>query len=189
MEQTLATGTLSINNLLKNLMAQGLTEARKGNHKTAYSFFQKILKLDEANEKAMMWCAMLCADPFDAKVYLQELMARRPEDKLIRTYYGLAVKRCEELDQLLKESDLLQRWSRNEGGVGEISRLGDYLVKVGTISQQQLGAALHFQNYLRQHGQEEKLGEILLSFGYINKRQLQKALEFQRLDFFSRFND
>jgi len=170
-------------------MAQGLTEARKGNHKSAHSFFQKILKLDKANEKAMMWCAMLCADPFDAKIYLQELLERRPEDKLVRTYYGLAIKRCEELDQLLNESELLQRWSNNEGGVAEISRLGDYLVKIGIINQQQLGVALHFQEYLRQHGQAEKLGEILLSFGYINKPQLQKALDFQRIDFFSRFND
>ncbi len=189
MENTLTAEISLSKSLFETLMVQGITESRRGNHRLAFKYFQEALQLDKTNQKALMWCAMLCTDPFDAKNFLQQLLEQNPEDKLIRNYYGLAIQRCNELDQLLNESQLLQRWSKNSGGIAEFSRLGDHLVKVGEITQQQLKVALHFQEYLRKQGQNEKIGEILESFGYINKQQLQKALELQKIDFFSRFSD
>jgi len=57
-----------------------------------------------------------------------------------------------------------------------VSRLGDYLVEKGEITEQQLIDALNAQQDMRARGQNALLGQILLRRGVIQREQLDAAV-------------
>lgn len=57
-----------------------------------------------------------------------------------------------------------------------VSRLGDYLVEKGEITEQQLIEALNAQQEMRARGQNALLGQILLQRGVIQREQLDAAV-------------
>ncbi len=57
-----------------------------------------------------------------------------------------------------------------------VPKLGDYLVKKGHITSDQLGEALTHQKLLKDSGKVELLGEILISKGFIQRKLLDQAI-------------
>lgn len=58
--------------------------------------------------------------------------------------------------------------------------LGEILVSIGVLSEEQLGQALKEQEKLDSDGKEHKpLGQILLEFGFISPNDLIEAIKIQ----------
>jgi hypothetical protein len=66
-------------------------------------------------------------------------------------------------------------------------RLGEYLLIEGSVTPQQLEAALAEQARLRQSSEYIVLGELLMRRGYLKLEALERVLELQRSGFFSHF--
>jgi tetratricopeptide (TPR) repeat protein len=174
---------------LQELLVTGVNEARSGNKLEALACFKGALELDNKNEAALMWCATLTNDPFEARNYLLVVLQHNPNHRVARTYYELAQKRCDELDSLLSSSNLIRQWRNEPDPNSIIPRLGQFCMQKGWVSDLQVKAALHYQKYLREQGHNEKLGDILVSFGYLDKYQLQEALDFLHTEYNNRFLD
>jgi hypothetical protein len=74
-------------------------------------------------------------------------------------------------------------------GSGTVPKLGEYLVKYGFITQDQLDQALKRQNEGEARGKPLKLGEVLLELKAISPQRLEYAVRQQQRDFYSAFND
>jgi hypothetical protein len=72
---------------------------------------------------------------------------------------------------------------------GAVPRLGEYLVKYGFITQDQLDQALKRQHENEARGKSSKLGEVLLELKAISPQRLEYAVRQQQRDFYSSFND
>jgi tetratricopeptide (TPR) repeat protein len=179
----------SIKASINQLLVNGVTESRQGNKEAALKSFKQVLTLDYNNEVALLWCATLTSDPFEARNYLKRLLANNPHHEMARTYYELAERRCAELDNLLSGSSLLKQWRNEPDDTSSIPRLGQYCIQRGFVTELQVKAAVHYQEYLRQQGHNEKLGDIMVSFGYIDQAQLKIALDFLHTEYNNRFND
>lgn len=57
-----------------------------------------------------------------------------------------------------------------------VPKLGDYLVKKGLITSDQLTDSLAHQKQLKESGKDELLGEILVSKGYIDRKIIDQAI-------------
>ena len=174
---------------IQELLVAGVNEARNGNKQVAFSYFKQALTLDQHNETALLWCATLTNDPFEARNYLLGVLQNNPQHQVARTYYEMAQTRCDELDNLLSGSRLVRQWRNEPDPNSTIPRLGQYCIEKTWLSEVQLKAALHYQIYLREHGHRERLGDILVSFGYIDKKQLKQALDHLNTEYNNRFMD
>jgi hypothetical protein len=72
---------------------------------------------------------------------------------------------------------------------GTVPKLGEYLVKYGFITQDQLAQALRRQTELQGKNNPKKLGEVLLEIKAISPQRLEYAIRQQQRDFYSAFND
>ncbi len=174
---------------LNQLILTGATEARNGNKELALSCFKQVLDLDSRNEAALLWCATLTNDPFEARNYLQRVLDINPRHETARTYYELAQQRCEELNSLLSSSSLIRQWRNEPDPTSIIPRLGQYCIDKTWVTEIQMRAALHYQHHLREIGKKEKLGDIMISFGYITLDQLNQALDHLNTEYNNRFLD
>lgn len=79
--------------------------------------------------------------------------------------------------------------SKSAPSASGVPRLGEYLVRRGAVTRDQLTEAEQRQQQFKRQGRRATFGEILYEMGYISRRQLEHALQEQRNDFFERFRD
>jgi tetratricopeptide (TPR) repeat protein len=159
---------------LKNLISFGTNELHRGNKTQAVNYFKAALKLDGNNEEALLWCAKLTNNPFDAKVYLRRLLQCNPEHELAKAYYSLAEECCTEIRETSGSGSSFARYRKQAFKL----RLGEFLMQNGILNELQIKAALQYQDYLKQEGRHQRLGSILVSFGYLTESQLRTALAY-----------
>jgi hypothetical protein len=76
-----------------------------------------------------------------------------------------------------------------DASTSTVPKLGEYLVKYGFITQDQLDQALKRQHEGEARGKPLKLGEVLLELKAISPQRLEYAVRQQQRDFYSAFND
>jgi hypothetical protein len=70
-----------------------------------------------------------------------------------------------------------------------VPRLGEYLIRRGTLTRAQIQHAVQRQDELQQQGRRMQFGDVLYELGYANRNQLEQAAQEQRNDFYERFRD
>jgi hypothetical protein len=79
--------------------------------------------------------------------------------------------------------------SSNPASTGSVPRIGDYLLRKGFVTQQQINEAVQSQHDLRRQGHRVQLGDILYTMGAVSRSQLEIALQDQRGDYYEQFRD
>jgi hypothetical protein len=179
-------------NDLPLLLNQGVQAAQYGEKVLARTYFCKALEMDQQNETALLWLSYLSSDPYEAVRLLEKLLNYNPRNELARNYLEKARARCDELEQLVTGSNIYSTWnSSNKGPAGptRVPLLGEYLLKQGLITQQQLDMALHRHHDLTQRGQRKMVGQIMVELGYISQAQLDRWLQHQNGEYHNRFRD
>ncbi len=174
----------------RTLVTLGFRELQAGFKSRANYYFRKALANDPYNELALLWCARLSSDAFEARVYLRRLLNQNPRHELGLYYYELAEKRCAEKtnneqtnknqankDQANKKTEASP--SMLSPRTGQTGKLGESLVSLGLLSELQLNAAQQYQACMEQEGHSYGLGSILMEFGYVSAAQLVFAMEAQ----------
>lgn len=69
--------------------------------------------------------------------------------------------------------------------LGNMRRLGEYLVEQGHLTMAQLRATLDLQAQLRRNGEQVALGQLLLRNRQVTREAIEAALEQQQQDFFN----
>jgi tetratricopeptide (TPR) repeat protein len=181
---------------IKTLIHQAVAEANRGNRQQAQFIFSKVLELEPQNETALLWLALLTANPFEAVELLEGLLKRNPANKKIQTYLNQAQARCKEL-----ETQLNQNQNNRAGSPGSfqlqpsrnaydyrdippsnrpVPYLGEFLMKEGVINQHQLNVALRTHYDMALRGQPKRVGEVMIQLGYLTSQQLERTLMQQR---------
>ena len=70
-----------------------------------------------------------------------------------------------------------------------VPRLGEYFVRRGIMTNEQVARAAERQNALQRSGTRLPFGQVAYDMGFINRSQLDSALSEQRSDFNDRFWD
>jgi hypothetical protein len=186
-----------MNNDLVVLLSKGVEEATNGSKSRARTYFRQALQLDGGNETALLWLAWLTDDAYEAVDILEQVVRRNPRNEVARAYLEQAVARRNELDQLVSSSTSFGVWSRfntpqnykpNRKDV-VVPYLGEFLLRQGYITRQQLDAALRRHSELAQRGSPKLVGQILVELGFITQTQLEAGLQQQRGEYNIRFND
>jgi tetratricopeptide (TPR) repeat protein len=165
----------SANIKARKLIAHSIYEYHRENKPEALKGFKRALDYDPENEVALVWCAKLSTDPFEARVYLRRILKRNPRHTVALRYYQAIEKRC-----VQEESERPNRKGALKGNTANLTRqrnIGESLVKRGLLSDIQLKAVLHYQECMLQEGCYYRLGEILQDFGYTTAAQLVFGLE------------
>ncbi|MEI7555560.1 hypothetical protein [Candidatus Chlorohelix sp.] len=172
----------AINTLLKH----GLAKARMGDRESAHACFEQVYEIEPENETALFALAYLASNPFAAKDYLKQLLVKNPENQTARIFYNKVYFRCLELEGMLKNSAILNKWVK---GIDkdDLPRLGTYLLTHNYINEEQLATALKFQKYLTKSGIKEKIGQVFVSLGLLTQEKLEDILTELNLEFNSRF--
>jgi hypothetical protein len=72
---------------------------------------------------------------------------------------------------------------------GTVPRLGNYFIRRGIMTTEQIARVLERQTSLQDSGSQLPFGQVAYDMGYINRSQLDMALADQRGDFNDRFRD
>jgi DNA-binding response OmpR family regulator len=165
----------------------------------ARQLYQQVLKLDPANENALMWLAWYTSDPYEGCSYLERLVAAHPENTKAQEFLEAGHRRLQELNQLISDSSVLGYWNvaeqlqqeRIRKGIDRrdapVQPVGQLLLRKGYINQEQLDTAVSLHEMFNRLGQPKKLGEILLEYGYLTTDQLQMVLNEQQAEYNSQF--
>lgn len=70
-----------------------------------------------------------------------------------------------------------------------VPRLGDYFVRRGLMTQEQVSATLKRQGEMQRTGVTGHFGQVAYELGFINRTQLDRALAEQRADFNDAWRD
>jgi hypothetical protein len=194
-----------MNTDLLALLNKGVEEAMNGSKSRARTLFRQALMLDRTNETALLWLAWLTDDAYEAVELLEQVVARNPNNEEAKAYLAQARVRRNELDSLVANSTTLGVWSRlqpqkfagktnsgstnNGTGTNVVPYIGEYLLRQGYITRQQLEAALKRHSELARRGSPKLVGQVLVELGYITQHQLESGLQQQRGEFNYRFND
>ena len=75
------------------------------------------------------------------------------------------------------------------GGTHGVPRLGEYFIRRGLLSAEQITRVIDRQAKLEQDGSRLQFGQVAYEMGFITRSQLDGALSDQRTDFNERFSD
>ena len=75
------------------------------------------------------------------------------------------------------------------GGTQGVPRLGEYFIRRGLLSADQIARVIDRQAKLQHDGSRLQFGQVAYEMGYITRAQLDNALSDQRSDFNERFWD
>jgi hypothetical protein len=75
------------------------------------------------------------------------------------------------------------------GGTNGVPRLGEYFIRRGLLSADQIARVIERQAKLQHDGSRLQFGQVAYEMGYITRAQLDNALSDQRSDFNERFWD
>jgi tetratricopeptide (TPR) repeat protein len=186
-----------MNNELVMLLTKGVEEATNGSKSRARTYFRQALTMDRTNETALLWLAWLTDDPYEAVEILEQVVRNNPRNEVARAYLEQALARRSELDQLVSNSTNFGVWSRfNKPQSYQtaprevvVPYLGEFLLRQGYITRQQLESALRRHSELAQRGSPKLVGQILVELGFISQKQLEMGLQQQRGEYNVRFND
>ena len=183
-----------MSNDLLTLLNIGVEEAMTGSKSRARALFQQALNLDHTNETALLWLAWTTDDVYEAVELLERVLARNPANQEARNYLIQAQGRKNELDRMVADFNTLGVWSWLQPKQFSKPKLavpfiGEYLMRQGFITQQQLNAALKRHNELAQRGTPKPVGQVLVELGYISQHQLESGLQQQRGEFDYRFQN
>ncbi len=192
------TGVRSMNNDLVVLLSKGVEEATNGSKSRARTLFRQALDIEPYNESAHLWLAWLTDDPYEAVDILEKVVRRNPRNEVARAYLDQAVARRDELDKLVSAATSFGVWSRfntpqtyrsaNQREV-IVPYLGEFLLRQGYITRQQLEASLRRHSDLAQRGMPKPIGQVMVELGFITQPQLEAGLQQQRSEYNFRFND
>jgi hypothetical protein len=90
-----------MSNLIKELMQDGIEKARVGERAEAREAFEKVIELDEKNEKAWFWLASVLDDEARKKVALSTVLMLNPENERAKRILDT----LEARDREMKEKD------------------------------------------------------------------------------------
>ena len=69
---------------VKDLLKQGVLAAKKGDKTAARLAFERVLDLDQDNEDAWLWLAVLAEDPDEKRIFLGNVIVANPENARAR---------------------------------------------------------------------------------------------------------
>jgi hypothetical protein len=75
------------------------------------------------------------------------------------------------------------------GGTNGVPRLGEYFIRRGLLSADQIARVIDRQSKLQHDGSRLQFGQVAYEMGFITRAQLDNALSDQRTDFNERFWD
>lgn len=178
-------------NEILDLLNSGVRLANEGDKTSARRCFRNALRLDPHNETAVLWLAYLSPEPSKAVELLEDFIALNPTCVQAQTYLQQAQDRVNELDQLVSSSATLNSWtsSKKANGSRAIPFLGEYLLRQGIITQQQLEMALRRHKDLANRGNQKLVGQVMVELGYISQVQLDGWLQQQSGDYSIYFRD
>lgn len=81
----------------RRLIALGICEYHQDNKQAAFEHFQKALELEPTNETALIWCGRLSCNPEEAKMYLNRILSRNPQNTIAKRYYELVEKKSAQI--------------------------------------------------------------------------------------------
>jgi tetratricopeptide (TPR) repeat protein len=177
------------------LLNKGVDEATNGSKSRARSYFRQALTIDRENETALLWLAWLTDDAYEAVDLLEQVVARNPKNDVARAYLEQARSRRSELEQLVSHNSTYNIWHRmtpeHRAQMKEsvVPYLGEFLLRLGYISRQQLEAALKRHKELTQRGSPKLVGQVLVELGYLTQSQLESGLQQHRGEYNFRFSD
>lgn len=178
------------------LLHKGVEAANANSKHLARAYFQDVLSLEPHNEMAILWLAYLADNPYSAMELLTGLLQRNPKNEIAQGYLAQAQARCEELDSLISGSYTYQSWDYVRGSkkpvvkkTADIPVFGEYLLRQGIITQQQLNIALDRHQDLANRGAKKQVGQVMVELGYISQPQLEGWLQQQRGEYIYRFQD
>ena len=183
-----------MDNNLATLLNKGIEEAMNGSKARARTIFRQVLSLDSTNETAMLWLAWTTDDVYEVVNLLEQVVARNPGNRDARMYLTQARIRKQELDALVSNSSTIGVWSRLQPQKfikpkKAVPVLGEYLLREGYITPQQLESALRRHSDLAKRGTPKLVGQVLVELGYISSRQLESGLKQQQLEYSYRMRD
>jgi hypothetical protein len=79
--------------------------------------------------------------------------------------------------------------AQRSGGTNGVPRLGEYFIRRGMLSAEQVARVVDRQTTLQRDGTRLQFGQVAYDMGYITRSQLDLALSEQRSDFNERFWD
>lgn len=175
------------------LLNKGVEEATHGSKSRARIIFRQALTLDRTSETALLWLAWLTDDPYEAVDLLEQVVLRNPANEDARAFLVQARARKSELDSLIANSSTMGVWSRLQTKKPSqetvVPVIGEYLLRQGYITRQQLESALKRHSELARRGNPKLVGQILVELGYITQLQLEQGLQQQRGEYNYRFHD
>jgi tetratricopeptide (TPR) repeat protein len=177
------------------LLNRGVEEATNGSKSRARSYFRQVLTIEKNNETALLWLAWLTDDAYEAVELLEQVLARNPKNDVARAYLEQARSRRAELEQLVSQSTTYNIWNRmtpeHKAQMKDavVPYLGEFLLRQGYISRQQLEAALKRHRELSQRGSPKLVGQVLVELGYLTQTQLEAGLQQHRGEYNFRFVD
>lgn len=177
------------------LLNKGVEEATHGSKSRARIYFRQALSLDRDNENALLWLAWLTDDAYEAVEILEQVLARSPKNEIAKAYLEQARAKRDELDQLVSSSNSMNLWKRpsqksdlkQQDSV--VPYIGEFLLRQGFITRQQLEAALKRHHDLAQRGHPKMVGQVLVELGYLTQNQLEAGLQQHRGEYYFRFQD
>lgn len=183
-----------MSNDLLALLNKGVEEAMNGSKSRARTLFRQALNIERTNETALLWLAWLTDDAYEAVELLEQVIARNSHNEEAKAYLVQARARKNELDALIANSSTMGVWSRLQpqkysGEAGVVPYIGEYLLRQGYITRQQLDAALKRHSELARRGSPKLVGQVLVELGYITQHQLEAGLQQQRGEYNYRFHD
>ena len=175
------------------LINTGVELAGSGEKGPARRAFLTALNIDPNNETAVLWLAYLSDNPQKAVEILEGFLASHPNSSQALAYLTQARSKCQELEQLVVGSRTFDSWTRTSrsvaGNVRSVPFLGEYLLRQGVISEQQLDMVLRRHRDLASRGTHKLVGQVMVELGYISQNQLETWLQQQNYDYSDRFRD
>lgn len=79
--------------------------------------------------------------------------------------------------------------STRQGGASGVPRLGEYFIRRGTLTAEQVKRVIERQAALQRDGSPVQFGQVAFNMGLITRAQLNAAIDDQDSDFRGRFSD
>jgi len=184
--------TLAGSDLLA-LINEGISQSTNGNKSVARFYFQKALEIDKNNETALLWMAWNTEDPYESVKLYERILTNNPRNAVAQAYLRSAKARQEVRDNLVMSSNTQRLLKRATGSLNRkqatkvVPFLGEYLVRQGYITHQQLESALRHHQQSVRTGKPRQLGQSLMELGYLSKSQLDQGIQRQREEYGSRY--
>jgi hypothetical protein len=155
----------------QNLFQQAVQCARAGRRAEAYNLMRQVLLEDPQFVPGWLWMSGLVDDPRQQRECLERALALDPHNAHAKV--GL------ELLRLRALGDVKPPTPAKSAAVG--GKIGEYLLREGIISRQQLDAALSEQKRRQSHrGEQIAVGDILIEYGWLTPHQLVASLMVQQ---------